>query len=297
MILSFLSFPFCVTGPRNLCQSIFSLRIRARSVCGLMRRRRAAPCGPRPCRASRAARLDVPAHHDVEGLDGAGGPRLRDGRRSTRARAAGPAERRRDAQRLPLPDEHRAVHHRGDLAHVPRPAILREHPHIVVRDRDGPQAEAVRGALGEVVGERADVVGGRAAAGSRSGTRPGGSRDPRGTPAPRPSPAGRGAWRRRSGRRRCTGRSPPTRTTSPSWTTRSSRTCAASGELADLVEEERAAVGLLEPALAPRRGAGERALLVAEELGVDQLRGNRAAVHPPERPVAERWSARGGRGR
>ena len=60
------------------------------------------------------------------------------------------------------------------------------------------------------------------------------------------------------------------------------------GELADLVEEERAAVGLLEPALAPRERAGERALLVAEELRVDQLGGNRAAVHAAERPGPER---------
>ncbi len=36
------------------------------------------------------------------------------------------------------------------------------------------------------------------------------------------------------------------------------------GELADFVEEQRAAVGLLEPALAARGSAGERALLVAE---------------------------------
>ena len=38
------------------------------------------------------------------------------------------------------------------------------------------------------------------------------------------------------------------------------------GKLADLVDEERAAVGLLEQALAPGGGAGERALGVAEEL-------------------------------
>ena len=41
-------------------------------------------------------------------------------------------------------------------------------------------------------------------------------------------------------------------------------------DLADLVEEERAAVGLLEAALAARDGAGERALLVAEELALEE---------------------------
>jgi hypothetical protein len=40
--------------------------------------------------------------------------------------------------------------------------------------------------------------------------------------------------------------------------------------LADLVEEERAAVGLLEAADAAAVGAGEGALLVAEELGLEE---------------------------
>jgi hypothetical protein len=44
-------------------------------------------------------------------------------------------------------------------------------------------------------------------------------------------------------------------------------------ELADLVEEERAAVGALEPACALRERAREAAALVAEELGVDELGG------------------------
>ena len=59
-------------------------------------------------------------------------------------------------------------------------------------------------------------------------------------------------------------------------------------ELADFVEEQRAAVGLLEPALAPRRRAGEGARLVAEQLRVDQLGGNRAAVDAAERAAAKR---------
>jgi hypothetical protein len=44
-------------------------------------------------------------------------------------------------------------------------------------------------------------------------------------------------------------------------------------------------VGLLEPAPSPAHGPGKRARLVAKQLGVDQLRGNRAAIDPPE------WSA------
>src|SRR5690606_31344723 len=45
--------------------------------------------------------------------------------------------------------------------------------------------------------------------------------------------------------------------------------------VADLVEEQRAAVGLLEPADPPLHRARERALLVAEELGLEQLGGDR----------------------
>jgi hypothetical protein len=55
-------------------------------------------------------------------------------------------------------------------------------------------------------------------------------------------------------------------------------------ELADLVEEERASVGLFEAALALRGGAGERALLVAEELRLHQRVGDRGAVDGDEGP-------------
>ena len=53
--------------------------------------------------------------------------------------------------------------------------------------------------------------------------------------------------------------------------------------VADLVEEDRAAIGLLELADLLLGRAGERALLVAEELRLDQLLGNRRAVdlHEP----------------
>ena len=52
--------------------------------------------------------------------------------------------------------------------------------------------------------------------------------------------------------------------------------------VADLVEEQRAAVGLLEAADALLVGAGERALLVAEELGLEQVLLQRRAVHLDE---------------
>ncbi len=57
------------------------------------------------------------------------------------------------------------------------------------------------------------------------------------------------------------------------------------GDLADLVEEQRAAVGELEPPGLARRGAGERALLVAEQLRLHQRLRDRGAVDLDERPV------------
>src|SRR4029077_6236623 len=53
-------------------------------------------------------------------------------------------------------------------------------------------------------------------------------------------------------------------------------------QIADLVEEDRAAIGGLEPAEAPLQRARERALLVAEELGGDERRGNGRTVHTNE---------------
>src|SRR5204863_352965 len=58
------------------------------------------------------------------------------------------------------------------------------------------------------------------------------------------------------------------------------------GELADVVEEERAALGELDAAAAPRERAGERAALVPEQLALEQLLGQRRAVDGDE------WSAR-----
>lgn len=56
-------------------------------------------------------------------------------------------------------------------------------------------------------------------------------------------------------------------------------------EFADLLEEQRTAVGSLEVAFVLRGGAGERALLVVEEFGFDQGLGDRAAVHRHERAI------------
>ena len=51
--------------------------------------------------------------------------------------------------------------------------------------------------------------------------------------------------------------------------------------LADLVEEDRALLGDLDQPLLVAVGAGERAAHVAEQLGVEQRLGQRAAVDAP----------------
>ena len=68
--------------------------------------------------------------------------------------------------------------------------------------------------------------------------------------------------------------------------------CSAERQLADLVEEQRAAVGQLEAALALRDGAGERALLVTEQLALEQRLGQRRAVDRHERAGARRAEKR-----
>jgi hypothetical protein len=69
---------------------------------------------------------------------------------------------------------------------------------------------------------------------------------------------------------------------------RSSLTWISFGDLADLVEEEGAAVGELEAAGAARDGAGEGAALVAEELAFDQAGRDRGAVDLDEGLAAAR---------
>jgi hypothetical protein len=60
------------------------------------------------------------------------------------------------------------------------------------------------------------------------------------------------------------------------------------GDLAHLVEEERAAGGQLESADAIAQRASERALDVTEKLALEEVGGNGSAVHPHERPLAAR---------
>ncbi len=78
------------------------------------------------------------------------------------------------------------------------------------------------------------------------------------------------------------GRVAPTGVTMRSWSTRRILACMAQRHVADLVEEERAAVRLAEPARALVDRAGERALDVAEKLALQQFRRDGRAVDRDE---------------
>ena len=84
----------------------------------------------------------------------------------------------------------------------------------------------------------------------------------------------------------------PTRWTSRFWSTRRSFACIVGGMLADLVEEHGPPGGRLEQAGLGLVGAGERALLVAEQLALEQALGERRAVDGDE--AARSRAATGG---
>ncbi len=77
-------------------------------------------------------------------------------------------------------------------------------------------------------------------------------------------------------------REPPTGRTTFSWSTRRRPACIFCGHLADLVEEDGALGGVAEEALAVAVGAGEGAAHVAEELALQEVLGDGAAVDADE---------------
>ena len=80
-----------------------------------------------------------------------------------------------------------------------------------------------------------------------------------------------------------TGLRPPTASTAPSCSARSNLTWAASGSSRDFVEKQRAAGGFDELAGVAFGGAGEGALLVAEQDRLHEIVGDRAAIDGDER--------------
>ncbi len=81
---------------------------------------------------------------------------------------------------------------------------------------------------------------------------------------------------------------PPIRSTTRSCRKRSSFACKRARQVADLVEEQRAAVGVFDLPLRLLRRAGERAALVAEQLALEQVLGDRRAVERDELLVLAR---------
>ena len=121
--------------------------------------------------------------------------------------------------------------------------------------------------------------GARAAAGAQRARPRAGSRDPaRNRPRRDLGARGRGWSRRSRGRRPRAALSSPTARTSPVLEHAQQLRLQVRGQLADLVEEQRAAVGARERAGASRDRAGERAAHVAEQLALEQLARERAAV-------------------
>ena len=80
-----------------------------------------------------------------------------------------------------------------------------------------------------------------------------------------------------------TGLPPPTRSITRSWIARKQLRLQPHVHLGDFVEQQRAAVRFLELADAARDRAGERALLVAEQFGFEQVLGDRGAIDRDER--------------
>src|ERR1700710_653799 len=61
-------------------------------------------------------------------------------------------------------------------------------------------------------------------------------------------------------------------------------------QVANFVEEQRSAMRLFDSPYLALRGTGERSAFVAEQLRMQEIRGNSAAIHRHERPVAAQRS-------
>jgi hypothetical protein len=138
---------------------------------------------------------------------------------------------------------------------------------------------------------------GPAAAAARARTPPGDRTDLRGSARPAPRRRDRGGWRRSPGCRprarwRAADAVEPALLQHPQELALERRR-----QLGHLVEEQGPGVGLLEPPRGARAGAGERAALVTEQLGLVQRLRDRGAVDGDEGPIAGGRCDRGSRGR
>ena len=185
-----------------------------------------------------------------------------------------------------------------ELPHVARPVVGAQAGQRLRREAGDRSLGLVAEAAGEPGSRAAECPrAARAAPASRARRRSAGSRGRGGSRRRRWRPRDRD-WSPPPGESRpspaCV---PPTRSNSRSCSTRSSFACSAERELADLVQEHRAALGGLEPALLLHDGAGERAALVAEQLALEQRLGDRRAVDGDKRPIRRADCCGGSRGR
>ena len=186
-----------------------------------------------------------------------------------------------------------AEQHAGELADVARPAVAHQHRERVIADRQRLHARSARrSAVEQVAGERGNVA--AAVAQRRQGDRR------------RADPLGKAGMEIVGQRPAAGGDDPDVDRMAAVEADRADfaggehaveQLLGLGGKRADLVEQQRAAVGLDQLAGLGREGAREGALLVAEQLAVDDVGGDRLAV---ERRAAGPWRAgwrRGSRGR
>ena len=180
------------------------------------------------------------------------------GRRNHRAAPRlGAAEGRRDTKLPPFAEEHGAIDHRRQLAHVAGPGVRRKQVDVARRQRHVAQPEAHRGALREILRHRPDVF--RPVAKRRDD-----DREHRQTVveilAKRPR-LDHGREIPMRGRDDADVDAQRTLTAEPHELSvlhdAQQPDLCGRRQLANLVEKERAAIGLLEPALAPAGGAGK----------------------------------------
>ena len=180
------------------------------------------------------------------------------------------------------------------LAHVARPGVARAGARRCRRDRRSVAAELACRAREELLGERGDVLAPLAQGRQRERDHVEAVEEVLAEACPRGSSSARSrlvaaSMRTSTGDRLGARRAGGSRR---SWSARRSLTCSAGRHLADLVEEQGAAVGLLEEARLVGDRARERAAHVAEQLRLQQRLGDAPRSSPPRTGRA----ARGRRG-
>ena len=209
----------------------------------------------------------------------------------------GNAQRRGHLQPLAVAQDRRAVDHRGQFADVSRPGIGDQQCQVLGRrHRPGTGRSAWRPAGQNAAPSRQCPRGAPATAAARWERPRSDTTGPRGT-CPSATMAARSRCVAATIRTSTLiGRCPAHAVQPAVLEDPQQADLGRQRQLAEFVQQQRAAVGALEPALAGFDRAGERPLLVAEQLRIDQLVGDRAAIDADERPAGPAASGCGSRG-